>query len=36
MVPRKIWEGGLDGIPAALDYMQAGKVSGEKIVVKVA
>lgn len=36
VVPRKIWDGGLNGIPAALEYVKAGKISGEKIVVKVA
>jgi hypothetical protein len=36
VVPLKIWEGGLDAVPEALDYMQAGKVSAQKIIIKVA
>ncbi|KAG9035680.1 hypothetical protein FRB95_010918 [Tulasnella sp. JGI-2019a] len=35
IMPIKIWEGGLDAIPEALEYMKAGKVSAQKIVVNV-
>ncbi|KAG8846756.1 hypothetical protein FRB96_001781 [Tulasnella sp. 330] len=35
VVPIKIWEGGLDAVPEALGYMQAGKVSAQKIVLNV-
>ena len=34
--PIKLWEGGLDAIPAGLWYMKEGKNSGEKIVYRVA
>jgi len=32
----KLWEGGLDGIEGGLEYMKGGKVTGEKIVYRVA
>ena len=31
----KVWEGGLGAVADGLEYMRAGKVSGEKIVYKV-
>ena len=34
-LPIKLWEGGLDSIPAGLQHMKAGKVSAEKIVYKI-
>ncbi|KAM5538111.1 hypothetical protein V8D89_008308 [Ganoderma adspersum] len=34
-LPIKLWEGGLDGIPAGLQHMKEGKVSAEKIVYKI-
>lgn len=33
--PVKLWEGGLDGVNAGLDYMREGKNSGEKLVYKI-
>ena len=34
-LPIKFWEGGLDSIPAGLQYMREGKVSAEKIVYRI-
>ncbi|KAG9035669.1 hypothetical protein FRB95_010907 [Tulasnella sp. JGI-2019a] len=36
VVPIKVWENGLDGAPDALEYMKAGKVSAQKIVLNIA
>ena len=33
--PVKLWEGGLDGVNAGLDYMREGKNSGEKLVYRI-
>ena len=33
--PVKLWEGGLDGANAGLDYMREGKNSGEKLVYRI-
>lgn len=33
VTPLRRWSGGLEAIPEALDYLQAGKLSAEKIVV---
>lgn len=30
-MPLKHWEGGLDAIPEALEYLRAGKTSAQKI-----
>ncbi|KAG8870516.1 hypothetical protein FRB97_009684, partial [Tulasnella sp. 331] len=35
VVPIKVWEGGLEAAPEALDYMRAGRVSAQKIVLNV-
>lgn len=32
VVPINRWEGGLEGIPAAMEYMKAGRVSALKLV----
>jgi len=32
VVPLKKWDGGLDGVPSALEYMKAGNVRAQKIV----
>lgn len=34
--PVKLWEGGLEAINDGLQYMREGKVSGEKLVYRVA
>ncbi|KAI0780487.1 GroES-like protein [Trametes elegans] len=34
-LPIKLWEGGLEAVPAGLQYMREGKVSAEKIVYRV-
>jgi NADPH-dependent curcumin reductase CurA len=33
LVPLKVFSGGIEEIPAALDYVRQGKNSGEKVVV---
>ncbi|KAG9010811.1 hypothetical protein FRB94_009718 [Tulasnella sp. JGI-2019a] len=35
-IPLKVWDGGLDGVSEALDYMKAGKVSAEKVIINIA
>ncbi|VDB90621.1 unnamed protein product [Peniophora sp. CBMAI 1063] len=34
--PIRVWEKGLEGVGDAMDYMEAGKVSGEKIIFRIA
>ena len=34
-LPIRLWEGGLNSIPAGLQYMKEGKVSAEKIVYRI-
>jgi NADPH-dependent curcumin reductase CurA len=33
VVPLKVYDGGLDDIPEAIDYVRQGKTSGQKVVV---
>lgn len=35
VVPLKVFSGGLDDLPEALDYVRQGKTSGQKVVVTI-